>query len=92
MIEEEDWDRAQATLDRLHKAYAGPSGSWAQRWIPWVCKHAEIRCTHGDEIIARKMRRIVCMICGRSLEGPLPRLCFFTKEPHVHAVPKEKHD
>jgi len=69
--------------DRIKEAYDhGPSGSWRKRWIPGVCKHSEIRCTHGDEIIGRRWRRRVCMICGRSLEGPIPELCFFTGEPH----------
>lgn len=75
--------RVKYMLDRQNEAYKYcPTGSWFQRWIPRVCKHVEIRCTHGDEIISRKFRRIVCMVCGRSLKGPLPKLCFFTGEPH----------
>lgn len=69
-------------VERQDLAYAGASGTWAQRWLPSVCKHAEIRCTHGDEIIARRWRRRVCMVCGRSLTGPLPAYCFFTERPH----------
>lgn len=60
-----------------------PVGSWAQRWVPFVCHHrGTIRCTHGDEIIHRRWRRRVCMVCGRSLKGPLPEVCFFTDRPH----------
>lgn len=79
-----DADVARSTIDRLHQAYRPPSGTWKQRWIPKICKHDDIRCTHGDEIIARKYRRRVCRICGRSLKGPIPKICFFTNEPHGH--------
>lgn len=73
----------QFVYDRQTEAYKkGPSGTWFQRWIPGVCKHEKIRCTHGDEIIHRRWRRRVCMICGRSLKGPLPRICFFTDTVH----------
>ncbi len=60
----------------------GPSGTWAQRWIPGVCKHPFIRCTHGDEIIHRGFKRRVCMICGRAIQGHIPRECFFTGRDH----------
>ena len=63
----------------------GPTGTWAQRWILGVCKHEAVRCTHGDEIIARRFRRRVCFACGRALRGPLPIICFFTDEPHTPA-------
>jgi hypothetical protein len=75
-------ETAQATIDRLHAAYRRPNGSWAQRWIPFYCTHKEVRCVHGDEIIARRGRRRVCRICGRSLKGALPKKCFFTEELH----------
>lgn len=65
----------------------GPVGTWAQRWIPGVCKHEAIRCTHGDEIIHRNFRRRVCVICGRVLRGPLPEPCSWTGEPHVGGAP-----
>lgn len=75
--------RLRFMLDRQDEAYRkSPSGTWAQRWIPGICKHAEVRCTHGDEIIGRRFRRRACMVCGRSLNGPLPVECFFTGEPH----------
>lgn len=75
--------RLRYMLDRQDEAYrACPCGTWAQRWIPGVCKHPDVRCTHGDEIIGRRFRRRVCMVCGRSLDGPLPAMCFFTGEPH----------
>lgn len=72
-------------VDRQNAAYAGPSGSWAQRWLPFVCKHETVRCTHGDEIIGRRFRRRVCMICGRALRGPIPDMCWFSGRPH-HSV------
>lgn len=70
---------------RIHRqdlAYAGPTGTWAQRWLPFICKHEHVRCTHGDEIIARRWRRRVCMDCGRALRGELPAICFFTEQLH----------
>lgn len=70
-------------LDRQTEAYHGAlTGSWAQRWIPGVCRHEQVRCTHGDEIIHRRFRRQVCMVCGRSLDRDLPVECFFTGKPH----------
>lgn len=75
-------DTIRHVIERQKLAYAGPSGTWAQRWIPFVCKHAEVRCTHGDEIIRRGFRRRVCVVCGRALKGPLPDWCFFTERPH----------
>ena len=69
--------------ERMDIAYhRGPTGSWAQRWVPSVCKHEQIRCTHGDEIIGRGYRRRVCFVCGRALKGLLPYECFFTGKPH----------
>lgn len=76
-------DRLRFVLDRQDEAYRHePSGSWVQRWLPWVCKHEHTRCTHGDEIIHRRFRRQVCRVCGRSLDRPLPTECFFTGNPH----------
>ncbi len=46
------------------------------------CRHEHVRCTHGDEIIARDFRRRVCLDCGRALKGPLPEICYQTGEPH----------
>lgn len=81
-----DWrEAAQAHFDRQNTAYAGPIGTWAERWLPFVCKHELVRCTHGDEIIGRRMRRRVCMICGRALRGDLPNVCWFTGRPHPSA-------
>lgn len=70
------------TIERLHEAYAAPSGTWAQRWVPFVCKHEKVRCIHGDEIHTYKGRRIKCLVCGRALKGEHPRQCFFNGEPH----------
>lgn len=76
-------DQAQFIWDRQTEAYfRAPFGSWRQRLLPGVCKHQQVRCTHGDEILARRMRRRVCMVCGRSLPGALPVVCFFTGQPH----------
>lgn len=75
--------RARHMLARQDEAYrSGPSGSWLQRWVPGVCRHERVRCTHGDEIIGRRYRRRVCLVCGRSLKGPLPAECYFTGAPH----------
>lgn len=49
------------------------------------CHHEHTRCTHGDEIIARRYRRIVCLDCGRALAGPLPDVCYETGRPHESA-------
>jgi predicted secreted Zn-dependent protease len=68
---------------RMNEAYRqSPSGAWWQRFIPGVCKHDRVRCTHGDEIIARRFRRVACLVCGRSLDRDLPEVCFFTGELH----------
>lgn len=67
------------------EARRSPTGTWAQRWLPWVCKHEQVRCTHGDEIVARNFHRRVCLVCGRALKGDLPETCFFspTEQPHT---------
>lgn len=70
-------------LLRQDEAARGPTGSFWQRWIPGVCKHERVRCTHGDEIIHRRYRRRVCMVCGRALKGDIPKMCFFTGKPHT---------
>lgn len=78
-------DEAQEMIKAMDFAYKFcPFGSWTQRWIPFVCKHNEdfVRCTHGDEIIHRRYKRRVCMVCGRALKGSLPKICFFTNKPH----------
>lgn len=75
--------KIQFMIEKFEEAYfKAPFGSFWQRWIPGVCKHTLIRCTHGDEILARKGRRRVCMMCGRSLTGSIPGMCFFTGKPH----------
>ena len=48
-----------------------------------LCKHARVRCIHGDEIIARRWRRRLCLDCGRALKGPLPEPCYYTGKPHT---------
>lgn len=75
----------RALWDRHTLARTGPYGTWAQRWLPRVCKHPDVRCVHGDEIIARGFRRVACRVCGRSLRRDLPRLCWFTGTPHPSA-------
>lgn len=85
--------RARFMLARQDLAYkVAPVGSWRQRWVPGVCKHETVRCTHGDEIIHRRFRRRVCLVCGRSLRGPLPLMCFFTDEPHPSLVSGSRPD
>lgn len=82
-MNDEQIEKIKYMLDRQDEAFKnGPDGTWAQRWIPGVCKHLRTRCVHGDEIIGRRFRRQVCMVCGRALQRPLPYLCFFTGEPH----------
>lgn len=82
-----DWrEKARAIMALQDLAYkTGPWGTWAQIWIPRVCKHARVRCTHGDEIIHRRRRRRVCLDCGRSLKGPLPDRCFFSPAGKPHS-------
>lgn len=81
--EYEGQEKVHFMIHQMDEAYRkAPFGSWFQRWIPRVCKHTLVRCTHGDEIIGRKYRRRVCLMCGRSLKGPLPLMCYFTGEPH----------
>lgn len=80
---EEQLEKMRYMMIRQDIAYKiCPIGSWFERWVPFVCKHYIVRCTHGDEIIGRRWRRRVCMNCGRSLKGPLPVVCFFTGEMH----------
>lgn len=82
MTEEEE-NKLLYMLARHDEAYFfSPTGPWWKRWIPGLCRHEKVRCTHGDEIIGRHFRRRVCMICGIALRGPLPKLCFFTGESH----------
>lgn len=50
-----------------------------------LCEHARVRCTHGDEILARGHRRRVCLDCGAALRGPLPDDCWYTGKPHRSA-------
>jgi hypothetical protein len=67
-----------------------PDGSFFERWIPGVCKHLKVRCTHGQETVKRKFHRRVCLTCGRSLDGPLPKMCFFTGKEHENERGVEK--
>lgn len=69
-------------LDRQTAGHRYPTGTWAQRWIPGVCKHDDVRCIHGDEIIARGFRRRLCMTCGRALRGLMPSTCWYTGTLH----------
>lgn len=77
-------ERAKFMLAKQDEAYRqSPTGTWAQRWLPKVCKHARVRCIHGDEILhVGRFRRIRCLVCGRALDGPLPAECFFTGKAH----------
>lgn len=63
-------------------------GLWA--WLR--CRHDDVRCTHGDEINARRFRRRVCLACGRALEGPLPVICEWTGEIHPSYLNEEQSD
>jgi hypothetical protein len=85
----DDWrGRAQTQWDRMTEAQTDhPHGTWAQRWIPGVCKHAKVRCVHGDEIIMRGFRRTACLVCGKSLKWDMPGVCWFTGEWHSGAKP-----
>jgi hypothetical protein len=84
----EGWrEDAEALWQRMNDARRGPTGTLTQRWIPGVCKHEDVRCVHGDEIIARNFRRAVCLICGRALDRDLPRDCWFSGQPHPSAMP-----
>lgn len=86
----ERYEQAQALQymqNRLTEAYHQSStGNFLERWVPGVCKHPVVRCTHGDEIIGRNWRRRVCMVCGRALRGPIPEICFFTGKFHQKDV------
>lgn len=33
------------------------------------CKHVRVRCIHGDEILARRGRRVACWGCGKTFKG-----------------------
>ena len=80
----------QALWDRHTEARTQhPHGTWAQRWLPGVCQHPEVRCVHGDEIIHRGWRRVACLVCGRSLDRDLPPLCWFTGTPHPSGLADE---
>lgn len=78
--------RAQALWDRMEEARDRyPDGSWAQRWLPFVCTHARVRCVHGDEIVHRGFRRTACLVCGRGLKQAMPAVCWFTGTLHASA-------
>lgn len=59
---------------------------YARNWIRWAhppCPHDDIRCVHGDEILARGGSRAACRKCGRSLKrAPLPDICTVSGERH----------
>lgn len=80
-------ERIEFIVARQDEAYKrSPTGTWAQRWLPRLCKHERTRCVHGDEIIGRGTR-VVCLVCGRALrKRSLPRECFFTGQPHPSMV------
>lgn len=87
---EEEMERLRFLLDRQDEAYKySPTGTFLQRWIPGVCHHERVRCSHGDEIIHRRFRRRICMVCGRALSGPMPDVCFFTGEVHPYYLKGE---
>lgn len=50
------------------------------KWL--FCKHENVRCVHGDEIVHRRYRRVACLDCGRSLKRDLPSMCWFTGTIH----------
>ena len=75
------WVRAQ-DVPTDTKARYEPYGTWGQRWLPGCCPHDDVRCTHGDEIIARGFRRRVCRRCGGARHGSLPETCYWSGRPH----------
>lgn len=80
----EDWrEGAERLMARMnHARREEPTGTWRQRWVPRVCKHADVRCVHGQEIVDRGSR-VACRVCGGSLRRrPLPEVCWFTGHPH----------
>lgn len=80
------YNKLQYILQQQDYAYKnGSYGNWFQRWIPGVCKHKHVRCTHGDEIHSLGGRRRVCLCCGTALKGPIPAICYFTGTFH-HVV------
>jgi hypothetical protein len=53
-------------------------------WKMLRCKHLNVRCVHGEEILATGARR-ACTDCHRYLRGPLPEVCTFTGLRHGSA-------
>jgi hypothetical protein len=59
--------------------------TWLRRRL---CRHARVRCVHGDECLlamtrwSGRMRRSACLDCGAWL-GPLPATCTDTGAPHA---------
>ena len=49
--------------------------------LPRRCRHLRRRCVHGDEIIALRFRRAVCLRCGRALRE-LPATCSYSGRRH----------
>jgi hypothetical protein len=55
-------------------------------YLKWMlglnkCEHKNIRCIHGDEIIAHNWQRSGCLDCF-ALFAELPEQCSVTKRPH----------
>lgn len=53
-------------------------------WLAWRCRHGNVRCIHGDEIIFRGWKRVLCLDCGRALPGDLPLVCWYSGDVHWH--------
>lgn len=53
--------------------------NWLKRLF---CKHRNVRCVHGDEIIRRNWRRVACLDCDASLARGLPPYCHTTRKLH----------
>lgn len=49
MGSEAEQDQINRILGRMDLAYKGGRFVWP--WTRWRCKHADLRCIHGDEII-----------------------------------------
>jgi len=70
---------------------------WGAAAVWWhfhrACPHIHVRCTHGDEILARRWRRRVCLDCGRSLDGPMPPRCWYSGALHFpEELPEFDHE
>jgi hypothetical protein len=60
------------------------------KWMfNWKCKHRNLRCIHGDEIIMAGWKRASCWDCPK-LFDTLPEYCSYTLEKHNIPKPDAK--